>query len=75
MSVGQTTLPTELPPLVSIAKFAVFIGWSEKAIRHRIDRGQLPGVVRIGGSVYLRRDEVLAFLAEGRGPSPTRSRL
>jgi hypothetical protein len=60
--------------LLTVKQFALLVGWTEKAVRHRIDRGQLPGVVRVGGSVFLRRDEVLGFLLEGRGLSPARSR-
>ena len=63
-----------LPILLTIAEFAALIGRSEKSVRHRIVRQQIPGVVRIGRSVYLRRAEVLRFLAEGRGPSPEGSR-
>lgn len=60
--------------LLRVADVAEMIGCSTKAVRHRLARGQLPGVTRIGGSVYLRRDDVLRFLAEGRGSSPKRSR-
>ncbi len=60
--------------LLRVSEVAAMIGCSPKAVRHRIERGQIPGVVRIGASVYIRRDEVVRFLAEGRGPSPTRSR-
>lgn len=60
--------------LLTIAEFAALIGRSEKSVRHRIARKQIPGAVRIGRSVYLRRTEVLRFLAEGRGPSPEGSR-
>lgn len=63
-----------LPRLATITQVAAYIGWTAKALRRRIERGQVPGVVKIGHSVYLRRDEVLAFVREGRGPSPTRSR-
>lgn len=64
-----------LPLLLTIREFAFLVGcWTEKSIRHRIARGQLPGVRRILGRVYLRRDEVLRFVLEGRGLSPNRSR-
>ena len=75
------TLPPEdvhhVPPgqlLLTVRQAAVLIGASRSATWHRIYRGQLPGVVRIGGSVYFRRPVLLRFLQEGRGPSPTRSR-
>jgi hypothetical protein len=66
--------PPRLPLLLTIGAFSALVGWSESATRHRIERGQLPGVRRIGGRVYLRRDEVLPFVLEGRGQSRERSR-
>ena len=65
-----------LPPLLTVAQFSDFIGWSEKSVRHRIGRGQIPDycVARVGRSVYLVRDKVLRLVLEGRGPSPRGSR-
>lgn len=73
---GSTLSEPDRPArrLLCVADVAEMIGCSPKAVRHRIARGQLPGVTRIGGSVYLRRGAVLRFLAEGRGSSPKRSR-
>lgn len=65
---------TQHSMLLDVNGVAALIGCSAKAIRHRIARGQLPGVVRVWGRVYVRRSEVVRFLAEGRGPSPGRSR-
>jgi len=61
--------PGRPPLLLTVRELAALMGRTEKSVRHRIERGQLPGVTRIGGSVYFRRDEVLRFLSEGRGPS------
>ncbi len=66
-------VPPPPPLLLTVKQVAALIGCSEKSVRHRKDRGQIPGVVHIGSSVFFRRAEVLRFL-EGRGLSPARSR-
>lgn len=66
--------PKAPPALLRTREAAAIVGISDKAIRHRIERGQIPGVVRIGASVFIRRAELLRLIAEGRGPSPGRSR-
>lgn len=59
--------------LLRVREAAPFLGMTEKALRHRIDRGQVP-TVHIGGSVFLRRTDLLRLVAEGRGLSSTGSR-
>jgi predicted DNA-binding transcriptional regulator AlpA len=64
---------TPKPPpalLLTVPQTAAMIGCSPKAVWHRIARHQLPGIVRIGRSVYVRRADLLRFLAEEREPSP-----
>lgn len=56
--------------LIRVFDAASLLAMTEKALRHRIDRGQIPGVVRIGRSVFIRRADLLRLIAEGRGPSP-----
>lgn len=76
MSTGDTSTPSAAPPpaaLLRVREAAPFLGMSEKALRHRIDRGQVP-TVHIGGSVFLRRTDLLRLVAEGRGLSSTGSR-
>ena len=67
---AESGTTTEKPLLLRIGVAAFLLSMTEKALRHRIARGQIPGVTRIGGSVFLRRADLLRFLAEGRGPSP-----
>jgi predicted DNA-binding transcriptional regulator AlpA len=69
----ETTSPPA-PRLLKVPQLAAMMGVSEKAVWHRHYRGQIPGAVRIGASLFFRRDEVLRFLSEGRGLSPNRSR-
>lgn len=59
--------------LVRLREAAPLLSMTEKALRHRIDRGQIP-VIRIGRSLFIRRPDLLRLTTEGRGLSPTRSR-
>ena len=59
---------------LTVRQVAEMLGMSPKAIYHRAERGQLPGVFRVGRSLRFRRADLLRFVAEGRGLSPTRSR-
>ena len=59
---------------LSVRQGAEMLGMTPKAVYHRAERGQLPGVFRVGRSLRFRRADLLRFIAEGRGLSPTRSR-
>jgi hypothetical protein len=68
---GDASLPRAVvSPLMTVPEVAVLLRSTPKAIYHRIERGQLPGVVRDGGRVLVRRVDLLRSLAEGRGLSP-----
>jgi hypothetical protein len=62
------------PLLMSVAEVAVLFGKKPGAIYKMIERNQLAGVTRVAGRVYVRRADLLRSLAEGRVPSPGRSR-
>ncbi len=65
-------LPGQL--LLTVPQVARLLGMSAKAIYHRAERGQLPGMVRVGRSLRFRRAELVGSLSEGRGLSPKASR-
>ena len=69
-----TTLPLPGQLLLTVPQVARLLGMSAKAIYHRAERGQLPGVVRVGRSLRFRRADLLGSLSEGRGLSPKASR-
>lgn len=69
-----TPAMTAEPMLMSVADVAVFFGKKPGAIYKMIERSQLAGVTRVAGRVYVRRTDLLRSLAEGRVPSPGRSR-
>lgn len=59
---------------LTVPQVAEMLGMTPKAVYHRAERGQLPGVFRVGRSLRFRRADLLRFIVEGRGLSPTRSR-
>jgi excisionase family DNA binding protein len=43
---------------------------TRKAIYSKVDRGQLPGVTKVGRRLYFRRDLMLDWLSQKCAPSP-----
>ena len=70
---GEPTSAPTLPRgqlLLTVPQVARLLGMTPKAIYHRAERGQLPGVVRLGRSLRFRRADLLRSVLEGRGLSP-----
>jgi excisionase family DNA binding protein len=69
-----TAAPTSsldaLPSLLTIAEVAVLLRTSRKAVYAMAERGQLPGLTRIGRRLLVRRDDVRLWLDERRAASP-----
>jgi excisionase family DNA binding protein len=59
---------------LTVRQVARLLGMTPKAVYHRAERGQLPGRFYVGRSLRFRRADLLRFIGEGRGLSPTRSR-
>jgi len=61
-----------LPILMTVKEVSELLRTSTKAIYQRIQRGALPGVIRVGGGprVLIDRDELLSWLRESRASSP-----
>jgi hypothetical protein len=68
----QNVDPQPTSALLTVALAADFLGLTEKALRRRIERGQIP-VVHAWGRVYLRRSDLLKIVREGCGLSPWRN--
>ena len=47
---------------------------TRKAVYTMIERGLLPGVIRLGRRVLVRRRELLDFLDQNSSPSPQENR-
>ena len=58
------------PVFLTVSEVAKILRTSEPAIYIMRQRGQLPGVTRIGRRILIRRDALLDWLDERRAPSP-----
>jgi excisionase family DNA binding protein len=62
------------PSLLTADETAVLLRTTRKAIYAMAERGCLPGVVRVGRRLLVRRDVLLESLSERRAASPGGSR-
>ena len=65
---------TGLPVLLTPDETADLLRTSRRAVYAMTERGQLPGVTRIGRRVLYRRDDLLDWLDQKRTPSPKEQR-
>jgi excisionase family DNA binding protein len=65
----HTATPGRVPALVTPSEVAVLLRTSKKAIYAMVERGQLPGVVRIGRRVLIREEALLHWLSQKSTPS------
>ena len=63
-----------LPVLLTPDEVAELLRTSRSAVYAMTERGQLPGVTRLGRRVLYRRDVLLDWLDQKRTPSPKESR-
>ena len=58
--------PQDQPPeLLTLQEVAAYLRLTEKAVRRRIERGEIP-YLKAGGSLRFRRDEIDVWLEAGR---------
>jgi excisionase family DNA binding protein len=67
-------LSTAVPILLTPDEVAGILRTSKKAIYVMAQRGQLPGVVRVGRRLLFDQSDLVRFLAEQSKPLPGRSR-
>jgi excisionase family DNA binding protein len=58
------------PFLATVSETAALLRTTRKAVYAMIERGQLPGVVRIRRRVLIRTSALLDWLDQKRAPSP-----
>ncbi len=63
---------TNLPLLLTADDVAALLRTSRKGVYVSAERGQLPGVVRIGRRLLFRRDDLLDWLGQKSALSPTK---
>jgi excisionase family DNA binding protein len=56
--------------LLTASETAALLRTSREAVYAMAERGQLPGVIRIGRRLLVRRDDLLSWLDERRAASP-----
>lgn len=59
-----------LPFLLSVDEAAALLRTTRKAIYKMVERGAMPGVVRVGRRLLVRSDDLLRWLDGSRAPSP-----
>lgn len=55
------------PPTLTVDELATLLRMDRKTVYAAIQRGEIPGVRRIGRALRISRDAVLRWLAEGQG--------
>ena len=68
------TAPVGLPLLLTSEEVAHLLRTTRAAVYAMTERGQLPGVTRIGRRVLYRREALLDWLNQKRTPSPKEQR-
>lgn len=56
------TMSLDLPYLMTVPEVAAFLRTTAKAVYARIERGLLPGVVRDGRRLLVKRDDLVAHI-------------
>ena len=69
---GERATARHLPALLTCSEVAELLRTSQKAIYAMVERGQLPGTVRLGRRVLIREDALLDWLGQKSTPSPER---
>lgn len=58
--------PRSLPIILKADEVAELLRINRKTLYEAVQRGELPGVIRIGRSLRFRRDDVLMWLSNPR---------
>lgn len=66
---SATRLSTDLPLLLTADEVAALLRTTRKGIYAMVERGQLPGVTRLGRRVLVRSDTLLRWLCQKSTPS------
>ena len=59
----------QMPFLLTVKEVANLLRTSRKAIYSMVERGQLPGITKIGKRLLFRRDDLIEWLEERRALS------
>ncbi len=62
----QVQPPSVESPVMTVDELAALLRVNRKSVYEAIQRGEIPGIRRIGRTVRASREAVLAWLREGR---------
>jgi excisionase family DNA binding protein len=66
--------PDSMPMLLKVHEAASLLRTTPKGIYSMVERGQLPGVTRVGRRVLIRSAKLLHWLDHNRASSPKENR-
>jgi excisionase family DNA binding protein len=61
--------PRHLPALMTSSEVAEFLRTTRKAVYAMVERGQLPGVIRVGRRVLFHQQVLVDWLGQKSSPS------
>lgn len=64
---ARPALHSDTGQVLTVEELAMMLRINRKTLYAAIGRGEVPGVRRIGGTIRISRDAVIAWLAEGQG--------
>lgn len=69
-SPAETTKQSLLPSLLTVAEAAALLRTSRRAIYAMVERGQIPGVIRLQRRLLFRADQLVHWLDQKSAPLP-----
>lgn len=69
-SPAETTKQSSLPSLLTVDEAAALLRTSRRAIYAMVERGQIPGVIRLQRRLLFRADQLVHWLDQKCAPLP-----
>lgn len=66
---GDVVMPLSLPILLTCGEVAELLRTTRKAVYAMVERGQVPGVIRIGRRVLFQQQTLVDWLGQKSSPS------